>query len=153
MNNDVIEQLYSLIIYLISGIGIGLLFDIFRVLRKTFKTSNFVTYIEDLLFWIITGIFLIFIVFVFSNGQLRLYNFIGMLIGIIIYILIFSKIFIKINVNIIKFIKKIIYKMVIVPLIYIWKFLLKLLKPITFFVINLKKHTKKQKNIKIKEGF
>ena len=153
MNNEIIEQLYSLIIYLISGIGIGILFDFFRILRKAFKTVDIVTYIEDFLFWIITGFFLILLVFKFSDGELRLYNFIGLTIGVVIYMLVISKKFIKINVTVIVFLKKIIYRFLINPLIKIWKFIIKMLKPITFFVINLKKQTRKQKNIKIKEGF
>ena len=76
---------------------------------------------------------------VLENGELRLYNFIGMAIGVIIYMLLFSKKFIKLNVSIIKFIKKIIYKVIVLPLNKIYRGIIKIIKPITFFVINLKK--------------
>ena len=150
MNNDVSVQLYSLIIYLISGMGIGILFDIFRILRKSFKTSDIITYIEDFLFWILTGIFLIILLFVFSDGEIRLYNFIGMIIGTIFYILLISKKFININVIIIKFIKKIINKLIIEPINLLCIILIKVLRPITFFVINLKNTNKFWKNSKKK---
>ena len=39
-----------------NGVIIGILFDFFRILRKSFKTPDFVTYIEDVIFWILTGL-------------------------------------------------------------------------------------------------
>lgn len=154
-NNLIIVQLYSLLIFTISGILVGIFFDIFRVLRKSFKTSDLLTYIEDILFWIITGIFLLFIIFKFNNGEIRSYVIIGLILGIIIYMLAISKHFININVKIISFIKKI-FKILSYPIKLILNILRKiLLKPISFFVINIKKinknfstfYIKKTKNI------
>ena len=44
------EQIF--IFFFIIGIIIGILFDIFRVIRKSFKTPDTLTFIEDLLFLI-----------------------------------------------------------------------------------------------------
>lgn len=38
------------IVFLILGLCLGILFDLFRALRKTFKTPDLVTYIEDIVF-------------------------------------------------------------------------------------------------------
>ena len=83
MNNSIASQLYLLLIFIISGIAIGIFFDIFRILRKTFKTSDFVTYIEDVIFWILTGIFFLVVLFKFNNGEIRNYVILGVIIGII----------------------------------------------------------------------
>ncbi len=48
---------------------IGLLFDCFRVLRKSFKTSDFVTYIEDIFFWIIAGMITLYFIFIYNNRR------------------------------------------------------------------------------------
>ena len=56
------NQLFILLIFILSGYVIGILFDLFRITRKLFKLPNFVTYIEDVLFWILTGIILIFVI-------------------------------------------------------------------------------------------
>lgn len=77
MNSEIISQMQYFAIYILCGISIGILFDIFRILRKSFKTPDFVTYIEDAIFGIITGIFLIFIIFIFNNGELRFYIFLA----------------------------------------------------------------------------
>ena len=135
MENITLEQTYLFLVYIISGMLIGILFDIFRVLRKSFNTKDFFTYIEDIIFWIITGLFLIFVIFRFNNGEIRGYSICGILLGIAIYIFSISKIFIKINVKIITFLKKIIT--------YIYRFVIRVIKklfsPFTFFVINIKK--------------
>lgn len=141
-NNLITIQLYSLLIFLISGILVGIFFDIFRILRKSFKTSDLVTYIEDIIFWIITGIFLLFVIFKFNNGEIRSYVIIGLILGIVIYMFNISKHFININVKILLFIKKI-FKILMYPFKTIFNFIRKiLLKPISFLVINIRKLNK-----------
>ena len=56
MHNDV----YAFIIFILNGFLIGLFFDFFRILRKGFKTPDFITYFEDLIFWIVTGFILLY---------------------------------------------------------------------------------------------
>ena len=127
-------QLYSLLIFTVSGIVIGIFFDIFRILRKSFRTSNIVTYIEDFLFWLISGLFFLYILLKYNNGQIRNYVIIGLILGIIIYMLTISKFFIKINIRIIEMLKKIL----VYPLILSGK----IIRPISFIVINIRKNCK-----------
>lgn len=127
------NQLYIFLIYIASGMVIGIFFDTFRVLRKTMKTSNLITYIEDTIFWIIVGLFLIWEIFTISYGELRSYIFIGLLMGLVIYMLSVSKYFIKINVKIMTYVKKIILKILNI-LKKIYNFLIKIFKPIFHFI-------------------
>lgn len=132
-----LNQFYTLLYFILTGVAIGILFDIFRILRRSFKTSDFITYIHDILFWILTGVILLFSIFTFNNGELRGYIFVGIIFGIIIYVLLFSKHFIKVFVSIINFIKKIVGY----PIKIIHNFLKKFLyKPTynTFHKIKLK---------------
>lgn len=137
------NQAYLFLIFSINGLVIGLLFDFFRILRKTFKTKDFVTYLEDILFWILTGLILLYSIFTFNNGEIRLYMFLGILLGIIIYMLFISSYFIKINVVIINFIKSIVLKILsilILPFQYMYRLMKKIFfKPISFFIINIRK--------------
>ena len=122
-----INQAYLFLIFTLNGMFIGFLFDFFRILRKIFKTKNLITYIEDILFWILTGISIIFCMYKFSDGSLRLFMFLGLIFGIIIYMLTFSKIIMKIFVKLINIVKT----FVITPLKFIYKILKKyILKPI-----------------------
>lgn len=159
------NQAYLFLIFVMNGLLIGFLFDVFRILRISFKTKDFVTYIEDIIFWIITGAIILYSVFVFNNGEIRLFLFLGIAIGVILYMFMFSTYIVKFNVYMIGIIKKIFnYILIIIkiPFELIIKLLKKILfKPISFITINVKKTSVKfskklhipnlirQKNIKV----
>lgn len=144
------NQAYVFFIFILNGLIIGILFDIFRILRKSFKTSDFRTNLQDILFWIITGLILLFSIFKFNNGELRAYIFLGVFLGVAMYMLLFSKTFIKINVFIVNCIKTIFKYIFIIPIKYILKFLRRIiLAPISFIFINIRKNLSNfKKNIK-----
>lgn len=106
----VTNQAYLFLIFIINGIIIGVLFDFFRILRKTIKTKDAITYIQDILFWILTGFIVLYSTFTFNNGEIRIFMFIAILIGVIFYMTLISSYVIKVNVTIINFIKNIIQK-------------------------------------------
>ena len=136
------NQAQLFLVFIINGIIIGILFDFFRILRKSFKTNDITTYIEDFLFWILTGFSILFTLFKFNNGEIRLYMFFAIAIGILLYMLIFSSYIIKINVSIIVFLKKIVKKIlyyVFMPILFLLKVLKKIVfKPISFIFINIR---------------
>lgn len=150
------NQANLFLIFVIDGFIIGLLFDAFRILRKSFKTLDIVTAIEDIVFWIITGILLLYTIFVFNNGEIRFFMFIGIFIGTLLYMILISKYIIKASVTIIKILKKVvtfIFKIVVFPIQNIYKIIKNILrKPILFCIINIKKTIRQigTKNIKIK---
>lgn len=148
----VINQAYIFLIFILNGFAIGLIFDFFRILRKSFKTNDIITYIEDILFWIITGLIILYTTFIFNNGEIRLFMFLAIFIGVFIYILLFSNIIIKVNVKIIKTIKNILSKIIniiSIPFKYFYIIFRKIIfKPISFTIINLKKLTNISKKIK-----
>lgn len=139
------NQINLFLIFICNGLIIGILFDFFRILRKSFKTSDFVTYIEDFIFWILTGILILYSIFVFNQGEIRLFMFIGITLGIIAYMVLLSSYFIKINVTIITFFKNIISKIIktiMIPFKYIFKLIKKIFfKPISFIIINIRKNS------------
>ncbi len=142
-----INQAYLFLIFVLNGFIIGLLFDFFRILRKAFKTADILTYCQDILFWILTGLLTLYSIFVFNNGEIRIYIFLGILIGIILYMLLLSKYIILINVYILNKIKmciKLILKIIVIPFKFIFNIFKKIfLKPISFIFINIKKDIKK----------
>ena len=128
----VTNQAHLFLIFVINGILIGLLFDMFRISRKVIKTSNIITYIEDILFWILTGIIILYSIFVFNNGQLRFYMFLGIILGAICYLLFISSYVIKINVKIIN--------IIFMPIKFIINLFRRIfMRPVTFLFINTRK--------------
>lgn len=150
----VTNQAYLFLIFAINGILIGLLFDFFRISRKVFNTNDIVTYLEDILFWILAGAIMLYSIFVFNNGELRLYMFLGIILGAFVYLLFISSYIIKINVKIINTLKKF-FGIIITPFKIIYDILHKIiLKPFIFLFINIRKistnfGTKIAKNLKI----
>ena len=133
------NQAYLFFVFIINGVLIGLLFDFFRISRKVFHTNDMVTYIEDVLFWILAGSIMLYSIFVFNNGELRLFMFLGVVLGAFVYMVFVSSYIIKINVKVINALKKV-FEIVIIPFQAIYRILHKLfLKPITFLFINIRK--------------
>ena len=147
-----INQAYLFLIFTLNGIFIGILFDFFRILRKSFKTINLITNVEDIIFWILTGLSIIYCMYNFSDGSLRLFMFLGLGIGLTIYILPLSNFIIKTVVKVISIIKKFIItiiSIIIFPFKAIFKLIRKILfRPIYVFFIKIQNNmTKKLKNI------
>lgn len=164
-----VSQAYLFLIFTVNGIFIGLVFDFFRILRQGFKTSNIITYIEDIMFWVISGLSIIYSMVNFSNGALRFFMIIGLVIGFITYILTISKYIRKFSISIIKFLKKIVkfiwgiiiyplklmHKIIVIPLKNIAKTIYKNIKKVSFSTKNIKlpikfasNNTKKSKKVK-----
>ena len=122
-----INQLYILLSFFLAGISIGILFDIFRITRKSFKTPNIITYIEDALFWILTGLIILATTVICTDGEMRLYMILMLITGAFIYFLLVSKYFININVKILKILKSI-FRFVTQPLLKILSFIEKHIK-------------------------
>lgn len=140
------NEVYIFIVFILNGFLIGIIFDCFRILRKSFKTPDFVTYIEDILFGIITGLLILYSILKFNNGELRLFIFIGIFLGLLLYLLIFSKVFMKTSIFIISIVKKTVNIIIIIPIKFIYRLFKKMFfKPIVFVCISLKKSVKKIK--------
>lgn len=118
-----ISQTQEFIYFCLIGIVISFIFDIFRSIRKNFNTTDNITYVEDILFLVISTIIIMYGVLEISNGILRFYIFLGTLLGITIYTLTFSKFCIIIFDSILVFCKKTIefIKNIIKSLVFFFK--------------------------------
>lgn len=160
--DDVYRQLFCLFIFIITGIVIGILFDCFRILRKSFKTTDWITCIQDIIFWMLTGIIILFSIFKFNNGEIRSYIILGIFFGILIYMITISKFVVKYSVFVIQKLKKIISYPINIIINILKKVLINPLKKIFVKIKtknnkNLQKQSEKiiknQTNLKEKRGF
>jgi spore cortex biosynthesis protein YabQ len=124
VNALLLSQFNTVFIFFLTGICIGLLFDFFRIQRKVLKTCDFITYIQDILFWIVSGLIIIFVIMKYTNGEIRIYMVLGIILGILIYFLIISKYIMKIFVCILSFLLNIIGKLLF-PIKKIYKIIKK----------------------------
>ena len=115
MNNFSQESIF--IFFFIIGNIIGLIFDLFRVIRKNIKTPDIITFFEDTVFFIISGIIIIGGIIKLNNGEIRAFLFLGVIFGLLLYFLTISKLYVIILSVFINLCKKI-FK---IPYLYIKK--------------------------------
>lgn len=108
MSVTVNSQAYIFLCTVFGGMVIGLVYDIFRIKRRAFKTGVTLTFVEDLLFWVIVAVVMFTTVYYSNEGELRSYLFLGTLLGIILYALLLSKFIMNSSMFIINVLGKII---------------------------------------------
>jgi spore cortex biosynthesis protein YabQ len=102
------NQLYTFITTIATGILLGVLFDCYRVLRGTFRPRAVMTWVTDLLYWLIATV-VVFLALVVSNwGELRFYVFLGIVSGVILYYRLLSLYAIRLFLVIIKLVNGIV---------------------------------------------
>ncbi len=92
MSTFVYYQFYVFIATFYGGVIIGLLYDIYKVIRKNFKINRLVSIIQDIFFWSVVTVVAIFILFYSNDGKLRWYTFLGFILGALIYNIFLSNI-------------------------------------------------------------
>lgn len=99
------EQIF--ILFFVIGLIISIIFDFFRAIRKNFKSSDFVTLIEDIVFLGITSFLIIFSIIKINGGEVRFYIFLAIFFGILLYSLTISNLCVIIFNVIVRICKKI----------------------------------------------
>lgn len=124
--------------FVLIGLIIGFLFDFFRILRRSYKTPDAVTIIEDIIFWITSGILILLGIFVLNEGKIRAYLFLGLIAGIFLYIAIISKYVITVGVKFFNIFNKIF----LAPLQKATKTIIKVIRKLIKILINILKKSK-----------
>ncbi|OGO76742.1 MAG: spore cortex biosynthesis protein YabQ [Clostridiales bacterium GWB2_37_7] len=121
-----------------GGIVIGILYDIYRVLKGSGRRGRFITSIWDILFLAAALLVVLWALFSSNYGDVRAYVFIGFIVGFFLYDKILSKIaialflFIKRNVvfffkttnNILMLPFKFLFNLLWHPLSRLWQFII-----------------------------
>lgn len=99
------EQLIEFSKFIMIGIILSVIFDFFRAYRRIKKVSFATVALQDILYFLIVTIILIFSIIFLLNTSIRVYIFLAIFVGIIIYITFLSKFFINMYIFIFKTIK------------------------------------------------
>ena len=102
------KEVYVFLWFALSGGICGIIFDLFRAIRKTTNPPDWIVYMEDVLYWLIVAVIMMFTAYLRDSGIIRVYMFLGMLLGGIIYFFIFSKFCYKVFLNFCRIISKVI---------------------------------------------
>jgi len=103
---SVSEQVIVFLSTAISGMVIALVYDLFRIFRKAVRTGSLVTFVQDILYWLIASVIMFITIYYSNDGELRGFLFLGAFLGVIIYALMFSKAIMSSSLFIIRITKK-----------------------------------------------
>ncbi|KYG33310.1 spore cortex biosynthesis protein YabQ [Alkalihalobacillus trypoxylicola] len=131
-------QFYTMLSMVAFGLFIGATLDTYRRFLKTKPSFHWLTAIYDLLFWIIQGALLFYILFIVNKGEVRFYVFLAILCGFAAYQALLKKgynylleLVIRAIIGIYHFIKQLLTIILIKPI----KFILKLFYSLCMMVI------------------
>lgn len=108
------------------GFFIGFVYDVFRIIRKTFHHPDFLTQLEDVLYWLLVTFVMFYFMLNKNYGEIRAFSIIGAFLGMGIYFLTLSFLVMKVSLTVIDFLKKVLSAMltiILFPLKVIWKLL------------------------------
>lgn len=123
---SVAQEVYIFLAMVLLGVSGGLLFDIFRIIRKMVHMNAVWVAVTDFIFWIFFSVLVFGGLLYFNNASLRWYEFLGFGLGGVIYFSALSSHIIKIFMKIISIFIKIIgniLKILLTPLVFLYKIL------------------------------
>lgn len=125
------------------GVPIGIIYDIFRALRIIFPHGKFLVALEDIIFFILYGVFLMCFTVTAARSEFRVYFCIGNLLGFLIYFFTAGNAVVSLIKRIVMIIKRglyFIFRPVNQRIVLLFK------KCGDFFVRTLQKHKLNKKN-------
>ncbi len=86
------KELFIFLQAILAGNMIYLAYSVIRVIRRLWKHNLFFVSFEDLLFWIATGVYLFIKMYQTSDGSIRWYFVIGVMLGGVVTHLLFIRV-------------------------------------------------------------
>ncbi len=102
------QEAFWFLITTLFGFAMGMFFDVFKVLRKTFKHADFLTQIEDIIFWVVSSFAMFYLLLNKTGGLLRGYLILGAFIGLAIYFASISRFIVAVVYSFLSFAQKVI---------------------------------------------
>ncbi len=106
------EQSTLFLSTVVLGVITGFLYDVFRILRRTFKHPDFLTHIEDFLYWVIVTLVIFYFLLNKNYGEIRFYSIFGEFLGMGLYFLTISKFVMLVSMTVVNFLKQVIFTLI-----------------------------------------
>lgn len=121
-------QWFTLGLMLLSGVGMGLAYDSYRVLSLKLRFPKWINGALDLLYWLMAALFVFRMLYAGNHGQLRFYVFLGLFLGVWTYFWLISvsfKRFVVMLIQVVQYIVHLIWRLAEIligtPLRLIWR--------------------------------
>jgi len=90
---------------MLSGIGMGVVFDSYRIISDELRINRWWVPVFDILYWIAATVVVFQVLSASNEGEVRLYVFIGLLLGIGLYHWLFGRFVVRMVHNLIRAVK------------------------------------------------
>lgn len=77
------------------GMGLVLVYDVFRILRRVIKHGVVWIGVEDICFWLLCTVAVFLLLYRENDGMIRLFAFVGILLGMGTYLAVFSRVILR----------------------------------------------------------
>jgi len=104
---------------IIVGAAIGLLYDMFRIFRKTAPHAGIAVQLEDLLFWVVATVLTFYYMLHRNYGEIRPFVMLGVVIGVVLYFITISRFIVRACVAVVNYIIKVVVaaiRIILVPI-------------------------------------
>lgn len=95
MNSAIAIEMQFFLVSILSGCILIFAYDILRIFRRLVKHNELVTGIEDLIYWVLSSLFIFIMLYQQNDGIIRFFSILGMLIGMLIYHKLLSELFVS----------------------------------------------------------
>ena len=123
---------------MLAMVGMGIFFgaglDTYNRFLKRSKRKSWLVFINDVLFWILHGLFIFFVLFRVNQGELRFYIFIALLCGFAAYQSLFKVIYLRwlevlisFVISLLRFFVKVVHLLIYKPIYFVITTLLELI--------------------------
>jgi len=90
------KELIIFLSFILDGMAGGILLDILRVFRRNRKVNDIIVYLEDILYWVVLGISVIWLSYILNTDTIRMYMLLAVFLGLLIYFLTLTKVVYKV---------------------------------------------------------
>ena len=85
MNEAIMIELRFFLISILWGVILLLVYDGLRIFRRIIKQNSFAIAMQDLLFWVVSSVFIFSMMYRKNNGIIRGFSIMGMILGMLVY--------------------------------------------------------------------
>ena len=85
MGFTIADQTWQFFFSILFGMGLGVLYDLFRIFRVAFPPGRTLALFEDLIWWLMAGVLTVLFCIAEMNGQIRIFALMGEGIGFLLY--------------------------------------------------------------------
>lgn len=124
MNEFILSEVNFFLASFVWGIILFFAYDVLRILRNVFRHGKAVIAIEDIGFWIASGILIFRMMYRMNNGTIRWYAIIAIVASMKLYQILASHYIVSFGSDVLLFIKKCIIRIfhwVAAPFLYVYK--------------------------------